>query len=86
MVAHGVRRCGAEINQTRTVRDTTDSGTNQVLVNRWLTLYKLTGWLVSLDLRKPHTKRILNHQNDHPLRLRCGDGEREGISAVYIEP
>ena len=35
----------------------------------WLTLYKLTGWFASLDLRKPNTRRILNHQNNHPLRL-----------------
>ena len=46
-----------------------DIGTNQVRINQWLTLYKLTDWLVSLDLRKPNTKRILNHQNNHPLRL-----------------
>ena len=32
-----------------------DSGTNHVRVNLWLTLYKLTGWLASLDLRqRPH--------------------------------
>jgi len=38
-----------------------DSGTDHVLVNLWLTPYKLTGWLTSLDLRQPHTKRILSH-------------------------
>ena len=27
-----------------------------------LTLHKLTGWLASLDLRKPHASRILSHQ------------------------
>jgi len=31
---------------------TKDSGTNHVLVSPWLTP-KLTGWLASLDLRKP---------------------------------
>ena len=40
-------------SDTDHARDTRDSGTDQVLVNQWLTLYKLTGWLVSLDLRKP---------------------------------
>jgi len=30
---------------------TKDSGTNHVLVNLWLTPYKLTGWFASLDLR-----------------------------------
>ena len=29
---------------------TKDSGTDHVLVNLWLTLYKLTGWLASLHL------------------------------------
>jgi len=29
-----------------------DSSTNHVLVNLWLTLYKLTGWLASLDTTK----------------------------------
>ena len=47
MVAHGLRhRPRASIK---------DSGTNHVRINRWLTLYKLTGWLASLDLRKPYT-------------------------------
>ena len=32
-----------------------DSGTDHVLVNLWLTLYKLTGWLASLDLRQLYT-------------------------------
>jgi len=42
-------------SDTDHVRDTGDSGTNHVLVNQWLTLYKLTGWFASLDLRKPYT-------------------------------
>ena len=29
-----------------------DSGTDHVRVNLWLTLYKLTGWLASLDTTK----------------------------------
>jgi len=41
---------------------TKDSGTYNVPVNLWLTLYKLTGWLASLDLRKTYTRRILNHR------------------------
>ena len=49
LIRHGPRasikeHCGAEFNQTQTT-----------CINRWLTLYKLTGWLVSLDLRKPYT-------------------------------
>jgi len=28
---------------------TKDSGTNHILVNLWLALYKLTGWLASLN-------------------------------------
>ena len=41
---------------------TKDSGTYHVLVNLWLTLYKLTGWLASLDLCQPYTKCMLSHQ------------------------
>ena len=33
-----------------------------VLPELRLTLYKLTGWLASLDLCKPHTRRILSHR------------------------
>jgi len=60
LIRHGprVRTLWRRFNQTRTT-----------CINQWLTLYKLTGWLASLDLRKPHTKRILNHRNNHPLRL-----------------
>ena len=46
-----------------------DSGTDHVRVNQWLTLYKLTGWLASLDLRKPHTRRILSHRTASPHAL-----------------
>ena len=46
-----------------------DSGTNHVRVKPWLTLYKLTGWLVSLDLRQPYTRRILSHQTASPHAL-----------------
>ena len=50
LIRHGPRasikeHCGAEFNQTRTT-----------CINQWLTLYKLTGWFASLDLRKPHTE------------------------------
>jgi len=34
--------------------------------NLWLTLYKLTGCLASLDLRQPYTKRILSHRKAPP--------------------
>jgi len=41
---------------------TKDSGKYHVLVNLWLILYKLTGWLASLDLREPCTEHILSHR------------------------
>ena len=41
---------------------TKDSGTHHVLVNLWITIYKLMGWLASLDSRQPYAKRILNHR------------------------
>jgi len=36
-----------------------------------LTIHKLTGWLASLDLRKPHTSRIISHRitSQDPPRL-----------------
>ena len=46
-----------------------DSGTNHVRVNLRLTLYKLTGWFVSLDLRQPYTRRILSHRTASPHAL-----------------
>jgi len=46
-----------------------DSGTDQVHVNWWLTPYKLTGWLASLDLRQPYTRRILSHRTASPHAL-----------------
>ena len=50
---------------------TNDSGTDHVLVNLWLTLYKLTGWLASLDLAAPTvTQRlILSHRTASPHAL-----------------
>jgi len=45
---------------------TKNSGTYHVLINLWLTLYKLTGWLASLDLAVP-TQRlsvILSHLDE----------------------
>ena len=58
---------------------TKDSGTTvraRVLVNPWITPYKLTGWLASLDLRKPNTRHILNHRTASPYAW-CGMlGER----------
>jgi len=48
---------------------TKDSDTYHVLVNLWLTLYKLTGWLASLDLRQPYTKGILSHRKASPHAL-----------------
>jgi len=48
---------------------TKDSGTDHVLVNLCLTLYKLTGWLESLDLRQPYTRRILSHRTATPHAL-----------------
>jgi len=44
---------------------TKDSGTNHVRVNLWLTIYKLTGRLASLDsldLAAPTQRLILSHQ------------------------
>ena len=46
-----------------------DSGTNHVLVNPLLTPCKLTGWLASLDLRKPYTRHIRNHRTASPHAL-----------------
>ena len=46
-----------------------DSSTDHVRVNQWLTLYKLTGWLASLDLRQPYTRRILSHRTASPHAL-----------------
>jgi len=46
-----------------------DSGINHVLVNLWLTLYKLTGWLASLELRQPITKCILSYRKASPHAL-----------------
>jgi len=42
-----------------------DSGTYQVQVNLWLALYKLTGWLASVDLRpiKLVTKQYTHAQH-----------------------
>jgi len=48
---------------------TKDSGTNHVRVNLWLTLYKLTGWLASLDLCRLPLRRILSHQIAPPHAL-----------------
>ena len=46
LIRHGprVRTLWRRFNQTRTT-----------CINQWLTLYKLTGWYASLDLRKPYT-------------------------------
>jgi len=52
------------------------SGTNHVLVNPWLIPYKLMGWFASLDLRKPYTRCILNHQTASPYALYGILGER----------
>ena len=38
-------------------------------MNVWITLYKLTGWLASLDLRQPHITRILSHRTASPHAL-----------------
>jgi len=48
---------------------TKDSGTYNVLVNLWLTLYKLTGWPATLDLHQPYTRRILSHRKVFPYAL-----------------
>jgi len=48
---------------------TKDSGTYHVRVNLWLTLYKLTGWLVSLDVRRLLLRRILRHRTASPHTL-----------------
>jgi len=56
-----------------------DSGTDHVRVNLWLTLYKLTGWLASLDLRRLLLRRILSHRTASPHALYdvlVLDGER----------
>ena len=45
-------------SDTDHVRDTGDSCTNHILVNQWLTLYKLTGWLVSPDLHRTQCCKI----------------------------
>ena len=41
---------------------TKDSSTDHVLVNLWSTLYKLTVWLASLDLRRLLPRRIVSHR------------------------
>jgi len=48
-----------------------DSVTNHVRVNLWLTLYKLTGWLASLDLAAPTVPQrlILSHRTASPHAL-----------------
>ena len=46
-----------------------DSGVNHVRVNLWLTLYKLTGWLASLDLAAPTQRLILSHRTASPHAL-----------------
>ena len=38
-------------------------------VNLWLTLYKLTGWLASLDLAAPIQRLILSHRTASPHAL-----------------
>jgi len=48
---------------------TKDSSTDHVLVNLWLTLYKLTGWLTLLDLAAPTQRLILSHQTASPHAL-----------------
>jgi len=48
---------------------TKDSGTDHVRVNLWLTLYKLTGWLASLDLAAPTQRLILSHRTASPHAL-----------------
>jgi len=48
---------------------TKDSGTDHILVNLWLTLYKLTGWLASLDLAAPTQRLILSHRTASPHAL-----------------
>jgi len=48
---------------------TKDSGTNHVRVNGWLTHYKLTGWLASLDLCRLPLRRILSHRIASPHAL-----------------
>jgi len=45
------------------------TGTYRVRVNLWLALYKLTGWLVSLDLAAPTQRLILNHRTASPNAL-----------------
>jgi len=64
-----------------------DSGTTvwaHVPLNPWSTPCKLTGWLASLDLRKPNTRLILNHRTAFPYAW-CGMlGERSTIWWVEI--
>jgi len=48
---------------------TKDSNTDHVLVSLWSTLYKLTGWLASLDLRLPPLRHILSHHMASPHAL-----------------
>ena len=48
---------------------TKDSSTDHVRVNLWLTLYKLTGWLASLDLAAPTQRLILSHRTASPHAL-----------------
>jgi len=66
---------------------TKDNGTAvraHVLVDPWLTLYKLTGWLASLDLGKPCTRRILNHRTAAPYAWYSMLGERSTMWCVEI--
>jgi len=48
---------------------TKDSGADHVRVNLWLTLYKLTGWLKSLDSVAPTQRLILSHRTASPQAL-----------------
>ena len=48
---------------------TKDSGTDHILANLRSTLYKLTGWLASLDLAAPTQRLILSHRTASPHAL-----------------
>ena len=45
------------------------SGTDRVRVNLWSTLYKLMGWLASLDLAAPTQRLIPSHRTVSPHAL-----------------
>jgi len=73
VITHGQSLRGANHVLTK------DSGTNHVRVNLWLTLYKLTGWLASLDTTR--TTPVASSATEQCSPMPCmmfGFGRGEG--------